>query len=108
MEARVVPLSGTAPVIELPVDAAWAPNVFVSVLTVRGRVGDIQPTAVVDLGRPAFKLGIAEIEVGWRAHTLDVTVATDRAVYRPRERAAATITVRTPDGQPPQGGGEVT
>src|SRR4029450_2687913 len=34
--ARVGRLSGTAPVIELPVDAAWAPNTFVSVLAVRG------------------------------------------------------------------------
>src|SRR4029453_142694 len=30
--ARVLRLSGTEPVIELPVDAAWAPNAFVSVL----------------------------------------------------------------------------
>ena len=36
---------------------------------VRGRVADVQPTAMVDLGKPAFKLGIAEIRVGWqRAH----------------------------------------
>jgi hypothetical protein len=107
MDARVVSLSGTAPVIELPVDAAWAPNVFVSVLVVRGRVGDVQPTAMVDLGRPAFKLGIAEIEVGWRAHTLDVTVTTDRPVYRPREHAAATIVVKDADGKPLAAGGEI-
>jgi alpha-2-macroglobulin len=107
MDARVVPLSGTAPVIELPVDAAWSPNVFVSVLVVRGRVGDVQPTAMIDLGRPAFKLGIAEIEVGWRSHTLDVSVTTDRAVYRPRDHAAATITVKTADGQAPPAGSQV-
>ena len=51
--------------------ATYAPNVFVSVLVVRGRVGDVQPTALVDLGRPAFQLGIAEIEVGWQAHELE-------------------------------------
>src|SRR4029079_18446724 len=81
---RVVRLSGAEPVIELPVDAGWAPNVFVSVLAVRGRVGDIQPTATVDLGRPAFPLGIAAIEVGTRAHELDVSVAPDRPAYRVR------------------------
>src|SRR5262249_56210793 len=62
---------------------------------------------VVDLGRPAFKLGIAEIEVGWRAHPLDVSVTTDRPVYRPRDHAAATITVKTADGQAPHAGSEV-
>src|SRR5262249_56069005 len=34
--ARVQRLSGTEPVIELPVDPAWAPNAFVSVLAVGG------------------------------------------------------------------------
>jgi hypothetical protein len=26
---------------------------------------DIQATALVDLGKPAFKMGIAELKVGW-------------------------------------------
>jgi alpha-2-macroglobulin len=106
-DARVVRLSGAEPVIELPVDAQWSPNVFVSVLAVRGRVGDVQPTALVDLGRPAFRLGIAEIEVGWQEHELAVSVATDRPTYRVREHATATVSVRTPDGAPPPPGSEV-
>jgi uncharacterized protein YfaS (alpha-2-macroglobulin family) len=105
--ARVVRLSGAEPVVELPVDAAWAPNTFVSVLAVRGRVGDVQPTGLIDLGRPAFRLGIGEIEVGWKAHELAVAVTTDRADYRVRDTAAATITVQTPDGAPPPSGSEV-
>jgi len=106
-DARVVQLSGAEPLIELPVDARWAPNAFVSVLAVRGRVGDVQPTALVDLGRPSFRLGIAEIEVGWKEHELAVSVATDRPTYRVREQATATVSVRTPDGGPPPPGSEV-
>ncbi len=105
--ARVVRLSGAEPVVELPVDPSWSPNVFVSVLAVRGRVGDVQPTALVDLGRPAFRLGIGEIEVGWTAHELDVAVTADRADYRVRDTAAATISVRTPGGAAPPAGSEV-
>ena len=52
----------------------YAPNVFVSVLAVRGRVAGIQPTAMVDLGKPAFKLGIAPIRVGWHEHQIKVVV----------------------------------
>src|SRR5262249_32715247 len=37
VDTTVVPLAGTAPVIELPVKPEWAPNVVVSVLVVRGR-----------------------------------------------------------------------
>ena len=104
LDARVITLGGNAPVIEVPIASAWAPNVFISTLVVRGRVGGVQPTALVDLGRPAFKLGIAEIKVGWRAYDPNVTVTTDRAVYRTRERAHVRITARTATGAPPPGG----
>jgi uncharacterized protein YfaS (alpha-2-macroglobulin family) len=85
----------------------WAPNVFVSVLAVRGRVSGVQPTATVDLGRPAFRLGIAEIRVGWKAHELKVNVSTDRRIYKVREKALAKFIVTTADGQPLPAGSEV-
>ena len=69
-------------------------------LAVRGRVGDVQPTALVDLGRPTFKLGIAEITVGWQAHELKVRVAAEHDVYRVRDKAQVKIAVRTADGTP--------
>jgi uncharacterized protein YfaS (alpha-2-macroglobulin family) len=106
-DAWVVRLSGREPVVEVPVRDTFAPNMFVSVLAVRGRVGGVQPTALVDLGRPAVKLGIAEIRVGWRAHELRVTVTPDRPVYRVREKATVRIAVRQPDGAPPPPGSEV-
>ena len=68
--------------------ASYAPNVFVSVLAVRGRVGDVQPTALVDLGKPAFKLGIAELRVGWRAHRAEGRGSPPSARL-PRARARA-------------------
>jgi uncharacterized protein YfaS (alpha-2-macroglobulin family) len=106
-ESFVKELSGKEPVIELPVKGTWAPNVFISVLAVRGRVSDVQPTATVDLGRPAFRLGIAEIQVGWKTHELKVKVAADRPVYKVREKAQAKIAVTTADGQPLPPGSEV-
>ena len=107
LTASVVALSGKEPVVEVPVNPAYAPNVFVSVLAVRGRVGDVQPTAMVDLGRPAFKLGIAEIRVGWRAHELKVSVTADRPTYKVRETAVVKIAVVAADGGVPPPGGEV-
>ena len=108
LEARVVELSGKAPVIELPVKAAWAPNVFVSALAVRGRNDAVKPTALVDLGRPAFKLGLAGIQVGGKGNTLDVEVKTDRSTYAIREKAKVRIKVRGADGSLPPAGTEVT
>jgi uncharacterized protein YfaS (alpha-2-macroglobulin family) len=99
MEAFVTELSGKSPVVELNVRGFHAPNVFVSVLAVRGRVGDVQPTALVDLGKPAFKMGVAQINVGWQAHELKVDVKADRSVYRVRDKARISVQVTRQDGK---------
>jgi uncharacterized protein YfaS (alpha-2-macroglobulin family) len=107
MEAWTRRLAGRAPVIEVPVLGNYAPNVFVSVLAVRGRVAEPPPTALADLGKPACKLGLAAIDVGWRAHELKVSVAADQAVYRVREKARVGVMVATAEGKAPPPGGEV-
>lgn len=61
---------------------------------------DTRPTGLVDLTRPAFRLGIAQVRVGWRAYQLNVKVEPEKPVYRVRERAAVVITVTDPDGKP--------
>ncbi|MGH7430087.1 MAG: alpha-2-macroglobulin, partial [Candidatus Methylomirabilaceae bacterium] len=106
-EASVVSLSGKEPIIEVPVREDYAPNIFISVLAVRGRVSGVQPTALIDLGRPSFKLGVAEIRVGWRAHELRVKVSSGQTVYRVREKAAVKIAVQRADGQPLPSGSEI-
>ena len=73
-EAFVTKLSGREPTVKIDVRGEHAPNVFVSVLALRGRVAEPQPTALVDLARPAVKLGMARLRVGWRAHELSVAV----------------------------------
>ncbi|WP_075795399.1 alpha-2-macroglobulin family protein [Massilia putida] len=107
LDTYVRHLSGRDQTISIPVKASYAPNVFVSALVVRGRVAGVQPTALVDLGKPAYKLGIAPIRVGWRGHELKVDVAADKPVYKVRERARISIRVRAPDGTHPAAGTEV-
>jgi alpha-2-macroglobulin len=89
----VVPLSGQEPVIEVPVREDFAPHIFISVLAVRGRVSGVQSTGIVDLGRPSFKLRVAEIRIGWRKHELMVSVTSDRATYRVRDKALVRMAV---------------
>jgi uncharacterized protein YfaS (alpha-2-macroglobulin family) len=98
IDAYVRPLSGKSPVVRVPVKGGYSPNVFVSVLAVRGRVGTPQATALVDLGRPAFKLGEAEIKVGWKAHEMKVSVTPEKSVYKIREKARVTVTAAAADG----------
>ncbi|MGH8730840.1 MAG: alpha-2-macroglobulin family protein, partial [Burkholderiales bacterium] len=109
VESFVQPLSGAAPVVKVPIKGNYAPNVFVSVLVVRGRIADLQPTALVDLGKPAFKMGVAEISVGWRAHELDVNVSAGKPAYKVREKArvAVQVTQRVGGKRVPVKSGEV-
>lgn len=107
METRVQKLSGREPVITVPILGNYAPNVFVSVLAVRGRTTDVQPTAMADLGKPAFRIGMAEISVGWKAHELKVAVTTDKKTYKIREKAAVSVKVTTADGKAPPPGTEI-
>ncbi|HEU4427404.1 MAG TPA: MG2 domain-containing protein [Myxococcota bacterium] len=106
-EAFVTRLSGRDPVIKVPITAAHAPNVFVSVLAVRGRVAKPEATAFVDLARPASKLGVTELYVGLAPRTLDVSVKPERETYQVRERVRAKIRVRTATGKAPPPGTEL-
>lgn len=98
IDSFVARLSGKNPVVKVPLKGHYAPNVFVSVLAVRGRVAGVQPTALVDLGKPSFKLGIAEIQVGWKAHELKVEVTPERTSYKVRDKARVRIQARRADG----------
>ncbi len=114
----VTHLSGRNPVIDVPILGHYSPNVYVSVLAVRGRVAHAEGkvpasmkgeeiSALVDLNKPAFRLGIATIKVGWKPHRLDVTVSTDHPTYKVREHATATIHVARADGGALPAGSEV-
>lgn len=107
IEVYTKKLSGKNPVLEVPIKGAYAPNVFVSALCVRGRVGGVKPTALIDLGKPAFKLGVAEINIGWKAHELKVEVSPEKDVYRIRNKAPVKIKIRTAYGKLPPKGSEI-
>jgi uncharacterized protein YfaS (alpha-2-macroglobulin family) len=122
LSSFVVPLKGTDPVVKVKLPATYAPDVYVSVMAVRGRVtGDeswfrkmkravgfqiensegAPPTALVDLAKPAYRLGIARIKVGWEGHQLSVKVKADKEKYAVRETVKASIEVKTPNGKAP-------
>lgn len=131
LHAQVQELSGDNPTVELKVDPAWGPNAYVSVLALRGRLtevpwysfftwgfknpaqwwqafqeskgGVVPPTAMVDLSRPAFRFGMAEIAIGEAAHRINVQVSSDRESYPVRGTAKVTVHATLPDGSPAAG-----
>ncbi|WP_296511271.1 MG2 domain-containing protein, partial [Rhodoferax sp.] len=128
VHTEVVELNGQDPTIHLKIQEGWGPNVYVSALVLRGRLREVPwysfftwgykaprewwtsfwfegreyvaPTALVDLSKPAFRLGVAEIRVGTQAHELNVSVKADKESYAVRGKAQVTITVKLPNGQP--------
>lgn len=127
LESHIMNLTGNKPVIELKVGENWGPNVYISALVLRGRIHDVPlyslfewgykdddqwwqdyqnnldyvpPTAMVDLSKPAYRMGVASIKIDDPAYMLDVKVTTDQPVYQIRQTAQATITVLLPDGTP--------
>ncbi len=121
VDGFVTELDARSPVVEVPIAARYSPNVFVSVLAVRGRVARADApldskrkiarrdeiTGLVDLNKPAYRLGLAAIRVGWKPHQLDVRVSTDKPVYRVRERARVQVHVARADGGALPAGTEV-
>ncbi len=101
-------LTRNDPFIEIPIKDNYVPNIFVSTLLVKGRSPDAKPTAFFDPGKPAYKLGISEIKVGWSPHELKVKVSTDKKVYNVREQVEVKIKAVTASGQKPSKGTEVT
>lgn len=120
IDSFVTTLSGKEPVVNVKITAAHAPNVYVSVLAVRGRVAGWRlwladlarrwnlpwlsrdggaPTALIDLARPAYRIGMARLQVGHDAHRLAVTVKPDRPSHAVREAASARISVTAPKGK---------
>ncbi len=98
LEASLKTITSSNPILELKIKPNFAPNVFVSVLAVRGRVAEPKPTATVDLARPSHKLGITNIRVGWKGHELLVNVVPERKVYNVRDKAKVKIKITRADG----------
>ena len=65
-----------------------------------GRIAN--PTALVDLAKPAYRIGITKVKVGWEGHRLNVAVRPDREKCRVREHGRASGQVLGPDGKAPQ------
>jgi uncharacterized protein YfaS (alpha-2-macroglobulin family) len=74
---------------------------------VRGRVGEPAPTAMLDLGKPSYKFGVASLRVGQRGHALNVSVSTPRPVYKVRNQVPVTVKVTRADGGKLPAGAEV-
>ncbi|HEX4736062.1 MAG TPA: MG2 domain-containing protein [Allosphingosinicella sp.] len=122
LSSFVTTISGKDPVVAVPLNGSYAPDVFISVMAVRGRIAGWRlwladfarkwhlpffqdaayPTATVDLAKPSYRIGIAKVRVGWESHELHVAVRAEREAYHVRDQARVGVRVVGPDGKAPQ------
>ncbi|NLC35221.1 MAG: alpha-2-macroglobulin, partial [Alcaligenaceae bacterium] len=132
--SQQVRLEGRHPVVRIPVLPEWGPNAFVSVLVLRGRLYELpwqsffewgwrepaawlrarrenpeemRVTSQIDLAKPAFRLGLAELRLAGGANRLKVELQPDSEVLQVRQEATARLTVTLPDGRPAAHGSAV-
>jgi alpha-2-macroglobulin len=108
VDTLLLPINGTSPSIAVPIKASYAPNVFINVLAVRPRVAEPGATALVDLARPAFKIGLVHLDVSDESLRLQVKVNTDKVAYQSRETAKVAVQVSAGAGQTLSAEREVT
>lgn len=97
-----VDLTGNSQVIEVPLDASMAPNVFVSVFVVRGADASTRR-----IRSPEYKVGFTELRVGRTGTRLQVAVTPGQPAYRPGDQGSAQVVVTDGRGAP-VAGAEVT
>ncbi|MFH0927887.1 MAG: Ig-like domain-containing protein, partial [bacterium] len=80
---QVIDLGAGNQKIEIPITEAEVPNVYVSVLAVKGNA----------LGVPEFRLGYANLQVNTSSKVLEIGLAPDKKIYKPGEEV--TIQIKT-------------
>jgi alpha-2-macroglobulin len=112
---RQFQLTSTQQSVSIPVTEDDIPNVYVSVLLVKGRSDVSAPAAETtptggpyaiedpsDPGKPAFRLGYVELRVEDASKRLTVAVSANRQEYRPATDAQVRLRVTDHQGRPAQ------
>lgn len=93
---RRLRITSGATSLKFPLTEAYVPNVYVSIVVARGRIG--KPGRIDDPGRPAIRVGYAELRVTPAVKRLAVDVHPLAAEYRPGDSARVRVRVRDAGG----------
>ncbi len=98
MDYRVLTITGTSHLLEIPITEGHVPNLFVSVVLVQG-------SAQAPDGLASFRMGIANLFVSTESKELHITLTPDKTMeagehYRPRETAVYDVLTTDHEGNP--------
>jgi len=98
LEHKVFELEGTAPALELPIKEDYLPNVYVSVMLIKGRTS-LPKMNESDLGKPSFKIGYAKLSVETSGRRLQVRITPNKKEFRVGEMLEAEVEVLDAKGK---------
>ncbi len=103
VKAEVIRIQGNGSIITIPIEEAYVPDIFISVVLMQGA------TQAAD-GLPSFKIGMLQLPVSTETKALHITLEPDRPIggpapdgrdyYHPRETATYDIYVTDHAGRP--------
>src|SRR4029077_18986692 len=96
---RQFELTSTQEYITVPITEDDIPNLFVSVLLVKGRTKDNTPDDGSDPGKPSFRIGYTELKVENASKGLTVSVTANKTEYRPANSAHIDLDVKDFSGK---------
>jgi uncharacterized protein YfaS (alpha-2-macroglobulin family) len=100
---RQFALTSTQQSIDVPIPEDAIPNLYVSVLLVKGRTKPLTEPAreddPSDPGKPAFRLGYVQLAVEDTTKRLTVAVTANKEEYRPANAATVTLDVKDRQGK---------
>jgi len=99
VESWTEEIKGTADTLEVPITHDCIPNVFLSVILLKGRVSEEGVLEKEDLEKPSFKIGYVELSVDPMEKQLQVEVIPDKKEYSPKDKVKIAIKVRNYAGE---------
>ena len=99
IESWIEEIKGTADTLEIPITNDCIPNVFLSIILLKGRVSEEDTLKKEDLEKPSFKIGYIELPVDPMEKRLQVEVIPDKKEYSPKDKVRIAIKVRNHSGE---------
>lgn len=99
IESWVEEIKGTAQTLQIPISQEHIPNVFLSVILLKGMVSQQGVSEKEDIEKPSFKIGYLDLSVDPAQKRLDVEVIPDKKEYSPQDRVRIAIKVRNSAGK---------
>ncbi|MCP4217472.1 MAG: hypothetical protein GY765_22720, partial [bacterium] len=91
------------PALKIPIVPSYAPNVYVSVVLLRGRVHDQKDASGFETGAPGFKMGCIKLKVEPKNQRLAVQVKPAQKKANPGQQFRVDFKVRDYRGRPVSG-----